>query len=383
MARMFARCIFAALLILSTTLPCSAEQILEEVSIGGFTWNLNELSSPLMQFPDQPGQPRGFQWQTADCRFSRGSRNGQFQGSVANAAGNQSVAEHSNTIFGPFLYSHPEWLFNALRPPQRCYVIPNEKAIAQVASPVRTQGNAESGRGLWNLASVSGIASNIMQVASDKVTPLLTNFAKGIFQTASFTAQHARFPIDSFPIQSVKSVNRRVCSLNVAHRSETNPLRVAERLKPALLPIESAANYDTFANDGRFSNPNTHIGAARKMARHKQPERMDMYWNYYSDCDRWNVVIARGIANPAGTSLATNSSNSLFERFGQLVASAANLDNWLLRAVRQLESQSEMIGRDCQATWKEIEVHLLQASFAKSNGTVQNIHYSTKIRNPD
>ena len=49
--------------------------------------------------------------------------------------------------------------------------------------------------------------------------------------------------------------------------------------------------------------------AYRKPAPHSLPEKMDAYWNYYNDCDRWDVVFAK----PEPTHSDANASKSKFQ----------------------------------------------------------------------
>jgi hypothetical protein len=377
MARIFAKYFFAALLCLLATVRCSGQQHLQAVSIGRFTWNLNDigLNSPTLAHPTlQANLSRrpAFPGQIANCQLMQ--VNSHRDGSIR--ADQRGVADNGQPIHGRFPFSRPGDFLNEVFPQNRCYVTDNE--YIWLARPVQTH------RFDWHFdVDVPELATTLLQLASDTISPVLTSFAEGVVRTASSAAQNVRIPIDRFPIHSAKSVSWTKSARSRANRSDANPLRISERLKPALLPITSAASFEMAPNNAPLSNRGTPTGMKTPMTRIKLPEQMDEYWTYYADCDRWNVVIAGSVAGTGQDPILNTTATSKYGWNEHIAAVTANLDNWLSRAIRQLESQSRSINRDFQSTWQDIEFHLFQASFVKSRGNFEKVHYATKMRNPD
>ena len=76
MARTLANRLFTALLFSLIALPCAADQSLEAVLIGGFTWNLNETDRATTDNQHKKsgrivgGRSQKLFWQTPNCKFN-------------------------------------------------------------------------------------------------------------------------------------------------------------------------------------------------------------------------------------------------------------------------------------------------------------------------
>lgn len=379
MARMMAKCFFVVLLFLPSTLPCSAAQNLEAISIGGFTWNLSETGRQPADYDGQSEPRRMFlPWQMCRCQLSQSVATQAI--TVKKTPNWQAATGDGPSSVARFPFSKPECFLNEVFPGQRCYVVEADNNwMSRPKSPSRSTP-APADR-LKN-SGIPWMAANVIHIATNKLSPLATSLAHSLYQTASFTAQNVRFPIEGFPIVAVKPVNQRVSGITNKADSGTNPLRIADRLRPAFLPISSAANVEMSLTGSRFSFLKMPAATDLNVAC-KAPEQMDAYWKYYADCDRWKVVIARSPAeqNPKpALNRFTRSTSAWIKPF---FASVAYLDNWLRQAIQQLEVQNRSILRDFQTTWKDIKFHLTQATFARSGDVFQKVHYSTIKRNSD